>query len=233
MPIDNPTQLVDEFKKSGEFDRLRRELLAQVSQGGGMTTLKARVEQTAQERFTSDPKLSFMSQEAIYRELMQEMERFPIVDRVAEDVQMLSDPSFAENIHNSVHSILLESKGQKSQPRKDDKSDSTATASATPGAIHPSTVVTHPEQIVTSGPSRVVAPAPPSSSVSVTTPPPIATFEGSVVQALEQDLETMKPDAIPTTTSVTGVSVPPILTTSETDVEMADGSQHDGGTVAS
>ena len=29
MPISNPTQLVDAFKKSGEFDRLRKELLAQ------------------------------------------------------------------------------------------------------------------------------------------------------------------------------------------------------------
>lgn len=28
MPISNPTQLVDAYKKSGEFDRLRRELLA-------------------------------------------------------------------------------------------------------------------------------------------------------------------------------------------------------------
>ncbi|KAF8165085.1 hypothetical protein B0H34DRAFT_671019 [Crassisporium funariophilum] len=29
MPIDNPTALVEEFKKSGEFDRIRRDLLHQ------------------------------------------------------------------------------------------------------------------------------------------------------------------------------------------------------------
>jgi len=33
MTISNPTQLVDAFKKSGEFDRLRRELLAEFQQG--------------------------------------------------------------------------------------------------------------------------------------------------------------------------------------------------------
>ena len=32
MTISNPTQLVDAYKKSGEFDRLRRELLADFQQ---------------------------------------------------------------------------------------------------------------------------------------------------------------------------------------------------------
>jgi hypothetical protein len=33
MTISNPTQLVDAYKKSGEFDRLRRELLASFQNG--------------------------------------------------------------------------------------------------------------------------------------------------------------------------------------------------------
>ena len=33
MTISNPTQLVDAYKKSGEFDRLRRELLAEFQNG--------------------------------------------------------------------------------------------------------------------------------------------------------------------------------------------------------
>ncbi|KAF5387601.1 hypothetical protein D9615_000088 [Tricholomella constricta] len=225
MPIDNPTQLVDEFKKSGEFDRLRRELLAQVSQGAGMTTLKTRVEEVAQQRFTSDPKLSFMSQEAIYRELMQEMERFPVVDRVAADVQLLSDPLFTENIRKSVHNILLESKGQKKPPQKDEKGEATETpASATPGAIRPSTS-SHPEQASIPRLSIVVTPAPQSPCVNQTTPPPITTLREPRAQALESPMETTKKAVIPAATaSSSSVSGPPILTTSGADVEMADGS---------
>jgi len=233
MPIDNPTQLVNEFKKSGEFDRLRRELLAQVSQGGGMATLKARVEQTAQERFTSDPKLSFMPPEAIYRELMQEMERFPIVDRVVEDVQMLSDPSFAEGIRKSVHNILLESKGQKPTPTKDEKSEVTPTAPAAPTTIHPSTACSHPEQTVIPGPSVVVTPASQSLSVNnLTTPPPITTLEAPA-QALERGLEARNPGVIPAKAPIGGDSEPLVLATTGTDVKMADGSHQDGHTPAS
>lgn len=33
MPISNPTQLLDAFKKSGEFDRLRRDLLVSFQNG--------------------------------------------------------------------------------------------------------------------------------------------------------------------------------------------------------
>ncbi|GLB33470.1 putative COMPASS (Complex proteins associated with Set1p) component shg1 [Lyophyllum shimeji] len=214
MPIDNPTQLVNEFKKSGEFDRLRRELLAQVSQGDGIATLKARVEQTAQERFTSDLKLSFMPPEAIHRELMQEMERFPIVDRVAEDVQMLSEPAFAEGIRKSVHNILLESKGQKPKHAKDEKSEMTATASAAPSTNHPSTAPTHPEQTLIPRPSVAVTPNSQSFSVKVNTPPPNTTPEAPP-QALERSLETTKPGVVPAAAKFSGVSEPPVLATNE------------------
>lgn len=38
MTLSNPTQLVDAFKKSGEFDRLRRELLVQFQAGVRINT---------------------------------------------------------------------------------------------------------------------------------------------------------------------------------------------------
>jgi len=125
------------FKKSGEFDRLRQEFLARVAESAGMTTLKTRVDEVAQQRFESDPKLSFMGSEAIFREMMQEMERYPVVDRVAEDT--LSDPSFQENIRNSLHKILQESKGENASPMDQEGQNNAAATdvAAKPPLDHP------------------------------------------------------------------------------------------------
>ncbi|KAG6896681.1 hypothetical protein C0992_006754 [Termitomyces sp. T32_za158] len=133
MTIDNPVQLVNEFKKSGEFERLRQELLRKVMDGQGTDTLTKGVSDVARQELARDPKLSFMSSDAIYKEIMDNIDRcafvevlnaqlntrlksprFLVVDRVV--LQSLYEPTFTENIRGSVQKVLLEHKEQKALP---------------------------------------------------------------------------------------------------------------------
>ncbi|KAG5644940.1 hypothetical protein DXG03_007405 [Asterophora parasitica] len=220
-----------------------------------MTTLRTRVEEIAQRSYSSNPKLSFMSQEQAYQELMQEMERFPVVDRVASEVQLLSDTSFTENIHNAVLNILAESKGQApldrppkgsltprfDRPCIDGDPDEHASGKTGTATLPSATLtVSHPsDSTAIPGPSVLVTPAPQSPSFNRTTLPPITTVEESpVVGALEGGLETShttQADVISAAAAAPspGVSGPPIFTTSVTDVDMVDGSQPDGDAKAS
>ncbi|TFK56139.1 hypothetical protein OE88DRAFT_1804906 [Heliocybe sulcata] len=112
MTIKNPAQFVNEFKKSGEFDRLRRELLSQFQKGDDIESFMARVEDIARQRINADQKLQYMPPEAVHRELMQEIDRYPLVERAVTDVSMISDPGFAANIRRSVTKILRQDRGE-------------------------------------------------------------------------------------------------------------------------
>ncbi|KIJ70463.1 hypothetical protein HYDPIDRAFT_105193 [Hydnomerulius pinastri MD-312] len=116
MSISNPKQLVDEFKKSGEFDRLRRELLAQFQSSDRIATFKSRVDDIARQRLASDPKLVHMPHDTVHRELVGEIDRYPIVERAVTEAPLLSDASFAAGIRASVQRILDESKGTRTNP---------------------------------------------------------------------------------------------------------------------
>ncbi|TFY57814.1 hypothetical protein EVJ58_g6794 [Rhodofomes roseus] len=106
MPIDDPAQLVEEFKKSGEFDRLRRELLAQFRSSDAMDTLMSRVEDIVKERLASDQKLHYVPETVMTRELMQELDRYPLVERAASETRAFTDPTFTSGIRNSIKTIL-------------------------------------------------------------------------------------------------------------------------------
>ncbi|KAI0366390.1 hypothetical protein BV20DRAFT_1026378, partial [Pilatotrama ljubarskyi] len=108
MSITNPTQLVEEFKKSGEFDRIRRELLKEFRQSEGMAAFLARVEDIAKQKLASDPKLQYMPEASVTREIMQELERYPIVERAVSEVHSLSNPNFTAGVRGSVQKILRE-----------------------------------------------------------------------------------------------------------------------------
>lgn len=101
------------FKKSGEFDRLRRQLLAKFQNGEGMAPFMARVEDIAKQKLASDSKLQYMPEAAVHRELMQELDRYPLVERAVADAPTLSDPSFAAGIRRSITRILQEDRGGK------------------------------------------------------------------------------------------------------------------------
>lgn len=113
MTITNPTQLIDEFKKSGEFDRLRRDLLSHFQRSDRTEAFKSRVDDIARQRLSSDPKLISMPNDAIQRELLGEIDRYPIVERAVADAPLLSDPSFIAGIRASLERTMSTGRGEK------------------------------------------------------------------------------------------------------------------------
>jgi len=127
MPIDNPSTLVEEFKKTGEFDRLRRELLTQFQRDDSFSGFKDRIEDIARQRLTSDQMLHYLPPDLVHKELRQEVDRFPVVERAVVEVRILSDPTFLATIQSSVQKILRLEKGGKNAIAKDDHPESVKT----------------------------------------------------------------------------------------------------------
>ncbi|KAK7471003.1 hypothetical protein VKT23_002416 [Stygiomarasmius scandens] len=120
MPISNPNQLVEEFKKSGEFDRLRRELLAEFQKGESLPTFKRKLEDIGRDAIKTKRAADF---NALYLDekekklklrddLVQDIKRFPVVERAVAEMQMFSDSTFIEGIHSSSLRILRKDRGE-------------------------------------------------------------------------------------------------------------------------
>ncbi|THV05394.1 hypothetical protein K435DRAFT_790209 [Dendrothele bispora CBS 962.96] len=122
MPISNPNQLVEEFKKSGEFDRLRRELLAEFQKGlkEGLPAFKRKLEDIGRDAIktkrAADMNALFLDEKEkklkLRDDLVQDIKRFPVVERAVADMQMFSDPAFVEGIHSSSFKILRKDRGE-------------------------------------------------------------------------------------------------------------------------
>lgn len=118
MSIVNPAQLVAEFKKSGGFDRMRREVLAEFQKSDAMIPLMSRVEDIVRQKLQSDKKLEYLPHEAVHRELMDELDRYPIVDRAFGDFRSRSNGSFSRAVNKSLKGILHSNREQ--YPVEDD-----------------------------------------------------------------------------------------------------------------
>ncbi|KZV66299.1 hypothetical protein PENSPDRAFT_585490, partial [Peniophora sp. CONT] len=94
------------FKKSGEFDRLRKQLLAQFQNSVAMETLTARVDDIAKRKLEEDERLTRKAPEDVHREVMQELDRYPILERALADLALPSDPVFTEDIRTHAKRIL-------------------------------------------------------------------------------------------------------------------------------
>ncbi|KAH8981333.1 hypothetical protein EDB92DRAFT_1805249, partial [Lactarius akahatsu] len=99
------------FKKSGEFDRLRRELLAQFQSGVRTEAFCARVDDIARARLEAEDKLHLKADDTLHRELLQELDRFPLVERALADVPALADPEFAAGIRRHAENLVRRSRG--------------------------------------------------------------------------------------------------------------------------
>ncbi|KAI9509753.1 hypothetical protein F5148DRAFT_1184842 [Russula earlei] len=110
-PLKTPDALVKEFKKSGEFDRLRRELLTQFQNGDGADAFWSRVDEIARARLNAEDKLHLKAADTLNRELLQELDRFPLVERAVADVPALADPGFAAGIRRHAQNIVRRSRG--------------------------------------------------------------------------------------------------------------------------
>lgn len=101
-----PQQLVDEFKKSGEFDRLRRELFARFNESEEKEALMAKVKDIAKTRLEGDKGLSVRSTDDVLKDVLQELDRYPVVDRALEQYSYTSDPAFKESLSKSLKETL-------------------------------------------------------------------------------------------------------------------------------
>ncbi|KAJ7047710.1 hypothetical protein C8F04DRAFT_1247332 [Mycena alexandri] len=121
MPIADPGELVAAFKKSGEFDKLRRELLADSQRSSEFNAFKTRIEELARERMESmeSGQLAYMTPEMLHKELMHQVNRFPVVERFASEVPMLSEGAFKDGIRTSIQRILRDDRGQNDPPPPD------------------------------------------------------------------------------------------------------------------
>ncbi|KAI0310720.1 hypothetical protein OF83DRAFT_1154066 [Amylostereum chailletii] len=99
-------KLNSSFKKSGEFDRLRRELLNQFRHSDSKDTLMDRVEDIARQRLEADSKISQKGPDVLHRELLQELDRYPILERALADVPVFTDPNFTGSIRKHARTIL-------------------------------------------------------------------------------------------------------------------------------
>jgi len=126
MSIKNPAELVAEFKKSGEFDRLRRDLLHQFRNRDDINAFMTRANEIVQAKLSSysNVKLYTMGPDALYAELASEMDRYPLVQRAVANMPVFSDPSFQGNIRHSVSQILVATR----QPNGQIPSQSSTTA---------------------------------------------------------------------------------------------------------
>ncbi|KAI0306141.1 hypothetical protein B0F90DRAFT_1814934 [Multifurca ochricompacta] len=105
-PIKTPDDLVKEFKKSGEFDRLRRELLTQFQNGEEIEAFWARVDDIARARLEAEDKLYLKAADTLHRELCRNS-----IERAAADVPLLADPAFAAGIRRHAENLVRRSSG--------------------------------------------------------------------------------------------------------------------------
>ncbi|THH18032.1 hypothetical protein EW146_g2893 [Bondarzewia mesenterica] len=90
-----------------------------------MESFMARVEDVAQKRLDTDSKLHYMPSESIHRELLQELDRYPILERALVDMHALSDPALSANIQKSALTILRQDRGESAKGEKLISSDRT------------------------------------------------------------------------------------------------------------
>ncbi|KIY45953.1 hypothetical protein FISHEDRAFT_76187 [Fistulina hepatica ATCC 64428] len=103
--ITTPAQLVEEFKRSGEFDRLRRELLSSFQKSDNIDAFKSRTRDIARKRL-EDPNFPLLALDARQKELMQELQRYPTVENAVRDLDAFSDPELLEGLEKSLKQLL-------------------------------------------------------------------------------------------------------------------------------
>ncbi|KAF8211495.1 hypothetical protein K438DRAFT_1958597 [Mycena galopus ATCC 62051] len=201
MPISDPSELVAEsvasslllelppifsrFKKSGEFDKLRRELLANSQQSSGFDAFKTRIEEIARDRLASG-QLAYTAPDQVHKELMQEINRFPIVDRFASDAySTLSDSAFKDGIRASIQRILREDRGQKDPPAPPEHAPPSQPSFPPPADSGPS---------VKEGEEAPIPPLlPPQEPALVPLVPPPGTAPEAQLDGKETDVDTINP----------------------------------------
>ncbi|PPR02500.1 hypothetical protein CVT24_002047 [Panaeolus cyanescens] len=125
MSINTPAALVESFKKSGEFERLRRELLIQFQQDDAYSGLKSKIDEIVRQRFADSPMLLYLSPENAFDEVGKEVARQVNSRAATSEAKVLSDPSFLSALQASIQKVLDDEK----QTKDSQVTDSVAAAS--------------------------------------------------------------------------------------------------------
>ncbi|KAG8747050.1 hypothetical protein FRC10_002466 [Ceratobasidium sp. 414] len=87
MPFTTPQQLVDEYKRSGAFDLLRKKLLTEFQNTKSHEKFLERVEEIAGEKLKDDVHLAYKKRDKLHEETMIELERYPLWERALSDAR--------------------------------------------------------------------------------------------------------------------------------------------------
>ncbi|KZS94143.1 hypothetical protein SISNIDRAFT_60833 [Sistotremastrum niveocremeum HHB9708] len=85
------------FKKSGEFDKLRREIFAAFQNSDALPPLLKRVDEVGREKL-QDERIRYRSRDAKHAALIQEMDRFPMVERAVQDFEQLNEEQWVTEL---------------------------------------------------------------------------------------------------------------------------------------
>ncbi|PWN49728.1 hypothetical protein IE53DRAFT_369520 [Violaceomyces palustris] len=98
-----PSDIVDEFKRQGHFDEMRKALLQSFQSGGLKRPLMERIEELLVSKVEEDhSRLSSRDSRLQHDALMREIDRFPVFDRLMEDLKK------EDNHEDGDHDRLLE-----------------------------------------------------------------------------------------------------------------------------
>ncbi|CCO37329.1 hypothetical protein BN14_11484 [Rhizoctonia solani AG-1 IB] len=87
MPITTPQQLVDEYKRSGAFDLLRKKLLTEFQNTKSHEKFLERVDDIARDKLKDDVHLAYKKRDKLHEETMIELERYPLWERAVNDTK--------------------------------------------------------------------------------------------------------------------------------------------------
>ncbi|QRV87300.1 hypothetical protein RhiJN_15318 [Ceratobasidium sp. AG-Ba] len=87
MPFKTPQQLVDEYKRSGAFDLLRKKLLTEFQTTKSHEKFVERVEEIVGEKLKDDVHLTYKKRDKLQEEIIIELERYPLWERALSDAR--------------------------------------------------------------------------------------------------------------------------------------------------
>ena len=103
----------------------------------------SRVEEIVHQRMSTDAALKYMGPDAAHAELMQEMDRYPLVERAVADLPALTSPQFRAGIQKSLKK-LLKMEVQSDSSSESEDSDSESSDGEPPSSRAPSPAVNGP-----------------------------------------------------------------------------------------
>ncbi|KAH7105281.1 hypothetical protein BKA62DRAFT_754558 [Auriculariales sp. MPI-PUGE-AT-0066] len=98
--------LADEFKKSGEFDRIRHDVIARFNASPEKERIMNRVREIATQKLAGDPLSAHRSQEDTVKEIMLEVERCSLNDPALVQFTYLNSADLKDALYASLSQTM-------------------------------------------------------------------------------------------------------------------------------